>query len=95
MRKTDLISVLAERLEMTKADSTEVVNAVFDIMKEALVNEGVVDIHGFIKIYLAEKPEQTRKYSLGEKKGEEYVVPAHTVPRAKFAKSVKEAVYNV
>lgn len=95
MRKSDLASALAEKLEMRKADATEVVDTVFDIMKETLANGEDIDIRGFFRMYVTHTPEAKKIYSIGENKGKEYIVPEHTVPKIKFSKQIKELVYDV
>lgn len=94
MKKTELITVVAEKMGISKKNSTEIVETVIDTMKNGLVEDKVLDINGFFKMQIVHKAEQVKKYTLGENKGEEYVIPAHSVPKAKFSKAIKDAVYN-
>lgn len=95
MRKADIISAIAEGMNITKKDATLAYNIVFDTIKEALIGGDEVDINGFAKFYLIKKQAQKRVYTLGDNKGKPYTIPAHIAPKARFSKSVRDAVYGL
>jgi integration host factor subunit beta len=47
MNKSDLVEVLARKTDITLKKSEDVVNTVFDVMSEALVSGGRIEIRGF------------------------------------------------
>lgn len=94
MKKADITAIVAEKMEISKKSATEIVDVVIDTMKNGLINDRELDIFGFVKMSVVPKPEQVKRYTMGEHKGEEYTIPAHYAPKAKFSKVVKEAVYD-
>ena len=51
-----------------------------------------VTIPGIGKVSVKTVPERRGKIMMGERKGEEYVVPQHREPKIKLAKSFKEVL---
>ena len=46
MKKSDLISELAKKENMTEAKATEIINLIFDGLRDALRNGGRIEIRG-------------------------------------------------
>lgn len=47
MTKSEFIEIVAERINIPKSQAYEVVNAVFDAMKGALIDEERIELRGF------------------------------------------------
>ncbi len=47
MTKSELIEKIAERIDIPKKQAYEVVNAIFDAMKEALLEHDRIELRGF------------------------------------------------
>ena len=75
---------------MTKKDSTNVVEAVFDAITEALVAGDKVSIVGFGTFSVKERA--GREGVNPAKKGERITIPATKAPSFKAGKVLKEAV---
>ena len=64
MTKSELIEALAIRIDVPKKRAEDIVNAVFDSMKDALVSEERIEIRGFgsfsIREYQAKKGRNPR-----------------------------------
>jgi DNA-binding protein HU-beta len=87
MTKTDLIAKVAEVAEMTKKDSTKVVDAVLDAIAEALKNGEKVQLLGFGTFMVRERAARKGR---NPQTGEEIDIPATKVPAWKPAKTLKE-----
>jgi DNA-binding protein HU-beta len=89
MTKTDLIAKVAEATEMTKKDSTKVVDATLDAIAEALKNGEKVQLLGFGTFVVRERAARKGR---NPQTGEEIDIPATKVPAFKPSKQLKEAV---
>jgi DNA-binding protein HU-beta len=87
MTKTDLIAKVAEVTEMTKKDSTKVVDAILDAIAEALKNGEKVQLLGFGTFMVRERAARKGR---NPQTGEEIDIPATKVPAWKPAKTLKE-----
>ncbi|WP_207537060.1 HU family DNA-binding protein [Sabulicella rubraurantiaca] len=90
MNKQDLVSVVAETGEMSKAKAGEVLDAVFDAITTALTKKGgEVRLVGFGTFSTSK-----RKAGKGRnpRTGEEIKIPASTTVRFKAGKGLKDAV---
>lgn len=89
MNKTELVSSVAEKAEITKKDAEKAVNAVFASIEEALVNGEKVQLVGFGTFEV-----RNRKARVGRnpQTNEEIQIPAAKVPAFKAGKNLKEAV---
>ena len=77
LKKNDLIERYAQDMEVSKKDATVAVEKVIDLIKTGIVEDGGVDLYGFGKLSVEVVPERTRKYTMGENKGQEYTTPFH------------------
>ncbi len=89
MNKTELISELAQKVNMTKKDAEKVVNAFFSTVEDTLKSGDKVQLIGFGTFEVRER--QARK-GRNPQTGEEISIPAARVPAFKAGKALKDAV---
>ncbi len=89
MNKTDLISKVAESTGMSKKDVTNVVEAVFESISEALQQGDKVQLVGFGNF---EVRERTARKGRNPQTGEEIDIPASKVPAFKPGKALKDGI---
>lgn len=89
MKKIDVIERLAVNREISKKEATEIVDAVLDIVKTGIKEDGEVDFYGFCKFTKVHKDATTAR---NVKTGEPVAVPAKFVPKAKFGAAFKREV---
>ncbi|MFD1736228.1 HU family DNA-binding protein [Bacillus salitolerans] len=89
MNKTELISSVAEKTELSKANSTKAVDAVFDTILDALKNGDKVSLIGFGNF---EVRERSARKGRNPQTGEEIEIPAGKVPAFAPGKNLKEAI---
>ncbi len=89
MNKMDLIATVAEGTDLPRSKATEVVDAVFGAITDALKNKEEVRLVGFGTFVAA-----TRKASTGRnpRTGEEMEIPESTTVRFKPGKGLKDSV---
>ncbi|KJS85674.1 MAG: DNA-binding protein [Peptococcaceae bacterium BICA1-8] len=89
MNKTELISSVAEKSELTKKDAEKAVNALFASVEEALARGEKVQLVGFGTFEVRDRKARTGR---NPQTGEEIQIPAAKVPAFKAGKSLKDAV---
>ncbi|CEF56554.1 HU family DNA-binding protein [Acetobacter ghanensis] len=91
LNKQELVSAVAEAVDLPKAKAGEVVDAVFGAIEKALSKKQEVRLVGFGTFVTA-----TRKAAKGRnpRTGEEIDIPASTSVRFKPGKALKDAVSN-
>ena len=90
MKKADLVAIVSEKMDITKKDSTILIDLVFSEITKALTEGDKVSLVGFGTFSVKE-----RAGRIGinpAKKGEKVVIPATRVPAFKAGKALKEAV---
>ena len=89
MNKSDLIAAVADKTDLTKAKTAEVVEAVFGVIEQALKARDDVRLPGFGTFVTA-----TRKASIGRnpRTGAEIKIAESTTVRFKALKGLKDAV---
>ena len=92
MNKTELIAVVAEKANMTKANADVAVSAALNAIVDALAKGEKVALPGFGTFEIADVKERTGTIQMGARKGETYVTPAHKAPKFKAGKAMKDAV---
>lgn len=92
MKKIDIIEKYASLKEISKKEATEIVETVIGLIATGIEDDGVVDLYGFGKYTVETVPERTRKYTMGDKKGQEYITPSHKKVKFKAAKALTTAV---
>lgn len=97
MTKSELIDAVAKKTGLTKKDSGEAVNAVFDTIVDFLSGEASKDaaerdsvqIIGFGTFEVRDRSERKGR---NPQTGEEITIPARTVPVFRAGKSFKDSV---
>ena len=89
MNKTELITELAQKVNMTKKDAEKFLNAFFSTIEDALKSGDKVQLIGFGTFEVRER--QARK-GRNPQTGEEISIPAARVPAFKAGKALKDAV---
>lgn len=89
MNKTELVSSVAEKAEITKKDAEKVVTAVFSSIEEALAQGDKVQVVGFGTFEVRERASRTGR---NPKTGQEISIPATKVPAFKAGKSLRDSV---
>ena len=87
LNKKALVEVVAEKLEMTKKDATVAVETVFDEIAKTLSEGGKVDISGFGKFEISERP---ARMGINPATKEPLEIAASKAPKFKAAKALKE-----
>jgi len=95
--KTELIDAVAEKTGLTKKNSGEVINAVFETIVDHLSSEAGKDasirdnvqIIGFGTFEVKDRSERKGR---NPQTGEEITIPARTVPVFRAGKSFKDSV---
>ena len=90
MNKQELISVVAEKAELSKKDAEAAVSSTIDAIVEALVNREKVQLMGFGTFEARER--KARKGRNPRKPEEVMDIPASTAPVFKAGKALKDAV---
>ncbi len=89
MNKTELISVVAEKAQMTKKDAEKAVNAVLAAVEGALAKGDKVQLVGFGTFEVRQRAARTGR---NPQTGKEIKIAATKVPAFKPGKALKEAV---
>ncbi|EGK14007.1 DNA-binding protein HU [Desmospora sp. 8437] len=89
VNKTELISQVAEKTNMTKKDATQAVDAVLDTITEALKAGEKVQLIGFGNF---EVRERAARKGRNPQTGKEIDIPASKVPAFKPGKALKDDV---
>lgn len=87
--KKDLAELVASKVDCTKKDANEVVNAIFDTITETIKKGEVADISGFGKFVLKERKART---GINPATGAKIEIAASKAPGFRAAKALKEAV---
>jgi DNA-binding protein HU-beta len=89
MNKTELISAIAAKSEMTKKDAEKALRAFEDAVTEELVKGGKVQLVGFGTFDVASRAAREGR---NPQTGEPMPIPASNAPRFKVGKALKDAV---
>lgn len=89
MTKTELISAVALKAELTKKDSEKAVAAVFDAITEALVAGDSVSLVSFGKFEVKNRSE---KMGINPRTKEPMKIAASKLPAFRAGKALKDAV---
>jgi len=87
--KKALAEILATKMNLTKKDSQEIIDIIFDEIKETLKDDGKVDIAGFGKFEVKHRPERK---GINPSTMEPVTIAAKNTPKFKPAKAFKEIV---
>ncbi|MEM6827351.1 MAG: HU family DNA-binding protein [Pseudomonadota bacterium] len=89
MNKNDLISAVAETSGLSKTDTANAVEGVFDAITKALSGGDEVRLVGFGTFSVAKRKASTGR---NPRTGEPMNIPASTQPKFKAGKGLKDAV---
>ncbi|QDG51856.1 integration host factor subunit beta [Persicimonas caeni] len=89
MTKSELIEVVAERIDIPKNRAYDVVNAIFDAMKDALLQEDRIELRGFGSFSIREYDARVGR---NPRTGEEVFVDAKKSVHFKVGKELRERV---
>ncbi len=89
MNKKELAEVVAEKFDLTKGKSVEIVDTLFESITDALVDGKVVEINGFGKFEVKTRAPRT---GINPQTKEVIDIPATNTPGFKASKSLKERV---
>ena len=89
MNKTELITAMAEKAELSKKDTEKVLKAFVDVVSDELVKGEKIQIVGFGTFEVVERKERE-----GKKPGTDEVItiPASKSPKFKAGKALKDKV---
>lgn len=89
MNKTELITAVAERLGVTKKDTGAAIEAIVEVITESLANGDEVNIAGFGKFSVVERPEREGR---NPQSGETITIAASKAPKFKASSTLKNIV---
>ena len=89
MNKTELISAMSEKSELTKVDTEKSLKAFIDTVTDELKNGGKVQLVGFGTFEVTERAERNGR---NPKTGEAITIPASKSPKFKAGKALKDIV---
>ena len=89
MNRTELISAMSEKSELTKVDTEKALKAFIDTVTDELKNGGKVQLVGFGTFEVAERAERQGR---NPKTGETITIPASKSPKFKAGKALKDIV---
>lgn len=93
MTKSDFIKAIGEKVDgVNQKDIAAVLDAISEVVVDVVKADDDVTIPGIGKVSVKTVPERRGKIMMGDRKGEEYVVPEHREPKIKLAKSFKEVL---
>ena len=87
--KKDLAELVASKVDCTKKDANEVVNAIFNEITNTIKKGDVADISGFGKFVLKDRKART---GINPATGAKIQIKASRAPGFRAAKALKEAV---
>ncbi len=89
MNKNELITIVASKTDLSKADAAAAVDGVFDAISETLTGGGEVRLVGFGTFSIT-----NRRATEGRnpRTGEKIQIPASKQPKFKAGKGLKDAV---
>ena len=89
MNKNDLIAQVSETADMSKADATKSVDAVFDAITASLTGGNEVRLVGFGTFSVTRRQASEGR---NPRTGEKIQIPASNQPKFKAGKGLKDAV---
>ena len=93
MTKAELIKNIGNKVDgVNQKQIDEVLMALGEVVVDVVKADDDVTIPGIGKVSVKTVPERRGKIMLGERKGEEYVVPEHREPKIKLTKNFKEVL---
>lgn len=91
MNKTELVSAIADKTELTKKDSEKALKAFMDVVTEELQKGEKIQLVGFGTFEVSDRAARTGK---NPQTGESIEIPAARAPKFKAGSALKESVNN-
>ena len=91
MKKSEIIALIAENTELSKADVERVYNATFDLFKDELAKGNKISVSGFGTFDISERAEREGR---NPQTGEKIKIAASKSVKFKTGKELKEKVNN-
>ena len=92
MTKAEIMKELSDKTGVTKKDAEAVVGALVNLITETVAAGDKITIVGMGTFESVDVKERVGTIMMGDRKGEQYVTPAHKSVKFKAAKALKEAV---
>lgn len=89
MNKVELVKGIAEETGITQKDANEFVDAFVKVAKEGLVEDGKVQLVGFLTLEVKDTAER-KGYNIHTE--EAMIIPAGKTVRARVSKKVRELI---
>lgn len=89
MKKSEIIALIAENTELSKADVERVYNATFDLFKDELAKGNKISVSGFGTFDISERAEREGR---NPQTGETIKIAASKSVKFKTGKELKEKV---
>ena len=89
MNKTELVTVLAAKTELSKKDAEKAVNAFVDVISEELTKGEKIQLIGFGTFAVKDRPARVAR---NPRTGEEIKIAASKAPGFKAGKALKDKV---
>jgi len=89
VNKNDLVAAVADKSDLSKADASKAVEAVFDCISNELKSGGDVRLVGFGTFNVTKRAASTGR---NPRTGESIQIPASNQPKFKAGKGLKDAV---
>ena len=89
MNRTELISAMSEKSELTKVDTEKALKAFIDTVTDELKNGGKIQLVGFGSFEVVERAARTGR---NPKDGSTIQIPASKAPKFKAGRSLKDIV---
>lgn len=89
MNKSELVSAIAAKTELSKKDAEKALKAFIDVVTEELTEGGKIQLVGFGTYDVTERAARTGR---NPQTGDEMKIPASKAPRFKAGKALKDAV---
>lgn len=89
MNKSDLVSAMSAKTELSKKDAEAALKAFIDVVTEELTAGGKVQLVGFGTFEVSERTARTGR---NPQTGAEMTIPASKAPKFKAGKALKDTV---
>ena len=89
MTKAELVTMVAEKADLTKKDAEKAISAVVDSISETLAKGEKIQLVGFGTFEVAERAARTGK---NPQTKEEIQIPASKAPKFKAGRALKDTV---
>ena len=89
MNKSELVSAIAAKTELSKKDAEKALKAFIDVVSDELAEGGKIQLVGFGTFEVSERAARTGR---NPQTGDEMNIPASKAPRFKAGKALKDTV---